>query len=240
MKNKEVNPSLEGRLYPITETEEKSMGINSILSTTKTYDTKNAGKAKDAKSKQETAKSDQTGNTSAVVYEKSEQTPDTSNAKVYKRDDATIQRLKQDAEDRTKSLRDLVEKMMLKQGQKFDESTDIYKVLREGKLEVDPEISAQAQKDIAEDGYWGIEQTSDRLVSFAKALSGGDPSKAELMINAVKKGLEEATKAWGDELPDICKKTVDVTISKLEAWRDNISKDDDSATDTEKVTDKDK
>ena len=40
---------------------------------------------------------------------------------------------------------------------------------------MDEKTRLQAQKDIAEDGYWGVEQTSERLVSFAKALSGGDP-----------------------------------------------------------------
>ena len=35
------------------------------------------------------------------------------------------------------------------------------------------------QKDIAEDGYWGVEKTSDRILDFAKALSGGDKDKAD-------------------------------------------------------------
>ena len=41
------------------------------------------------------------------------------------------------------------------------------------------------------------------------------------MIEAVKKGFEKATKAWGGELPQICKDTIDRTISKLESWRDS-------------------
>ena len=68
----------------------------------------------------------------------------------------------------------LTGEMLLKQGQTLTDATDIYALLREGKLEVDPEVKAQAQKDIAEDGYWGVEQTSERLLSFAKALAGGD------------------------------------------------------------------
>jgi hypothetical protein len=113
--------------------------------------------------------------------------------------------------------------MLLKQGKVFTEATDIYALLREGKLEVDPETRAQAQKDIAEDGYWGVEQTSERLLSFAKALTGGDPSKADEMIGAVKKGFEEAEKAWGGKLPDISQDTYDAVIKKLESWRDNTN-----------------
>ena len=35
-------------------------------------------------------------------------------------------------------------------------------------LTVDADTIAQAKKDIAEDGYWGVEKTSDRILDFAK------------------------------------------------------------------------
>lgn len=157
--------------------------------------------------------------TPSAVYEKS----NTSSKKrtEYKQDTATINQLKQDAERRTSQLRTLVEKLFLKQGQTFDES-NMYQLLREGKVPVDAETAAQAKADIAEDGYWGVSQTSDRLVSFAKALTGGDPQKADEMIAAVKKGFEEATKTWGDELPDICKNTLDATMKKLDEWKNSL------------------
>ena len=37
---------------------------------------------------------------------------------------------------------------------------------------------AQAQKDIDEDGYWGVKQTSQRLFDFASALAGDDVENA--------------------------------------------------------------
>ncbi len=153
-----------------------------------------------------------------VVYDKSPK-----DKKINKRDQATIDRLIAEAESGAQKLRDLVEKMLLKQGKTLNDTTDIYGLLREGKLPVDAETREQAQRDIAEDGYWGIEQTSERLVSFAKALAGGDPEQADTMINAVKKGFEQATKAWGGELPQISKDTLDRTINKLESWRDSLS-----------------
>ena len=115
-------------------------------------------------------------------------------------------------------------KILLKQGQTLSHIKNIYGYFREGKLEVDEETRAQAARDIAEDGYWGVEQTSERLLSFAKALSGGDPSKADEMIRAVKKGFAQAEKAWGGALPQICKDTLDRTISKMDEWRDSIDK----------------
>jgi hypothetical protein len=115
--------------------------------------------------------------------------------------------------------------MLLKQGETFDEATNIYSLLREGKVLVDEETRLQAERDISEDGYWGIEQTSERLLSFAKALSGGDPEKADIMIKAVKKGFEDAEKAWGGELPQISKDTLERTISKMESWRDSLNQE---------------
>ena len=191
------------------------MSVNGITGTTANYDNKVRRQA----SKENTEpKSKGEENNAAAVYEKGEQVPE---QKVYKQDSATVERLKAEAERRYQSLRDLVQKLLQKQGQTMEDATDIYALLREGKVKVDPEVSAQAQKDIAEDGYWGVEQTSERILSFAKALSGGDPSKAEELIDAVKKGFEEATKAWGGTLPEICQKTLDTAISKMEAWRDS-------------------
>lgn len=156
--------------------------------------------------------------TDAATYTKSESTV------TGKRDTATIEKLKAEADQRTAQLKSLVEKMMLKQGKTYNDATDIFGMLREGKLQVDPQTAAQAQKDIAEDGYWGVEQTSERLVSFAKALAGNDPSKADEMIAAVEKGFKQATKAWGDELPDICKSTLETTRQKLNDWKNSLNR----------------
>lgn len=193
------------------------MSINGISNVNSSYENKSTAKTKtNSSSQSEQAKASE--NSTAAVYEKSEQSAETK--KIYSRDQVTIDRLKAEADRRTQSLRDLVQKLLLAQGETFTASTDIYSLLREGKVQVDEDTRLQAQKDVAEDGYWGVEQTSDRMVDFAKALSGGDKSKANDLINAVKKGFEEATKAWGGDLPEISKRTMDAAISKLEAWRD--------------------
>lgn len=196
------------------------MSVNGVTNGTQTHEAKNAAKVKSNQNQASEEKKIKDTDDTAAVYEKGENTA--SKNKIYQRDNATVERLMAEAEKRAQSLRDLVQKMLLKQGQTLNDATDIYGLLREGKVEVDPETRVQAQKDIAEDGYWGVEQTSERLVSFAKALTGGDTSKANEMIEAVKKGYEEATKAWGGELPEISKRTLDTAIKKLEDWRDGI------------------
>ena len=155
----------------------------------------------------------------AAVYEKTE-AAENSSKKTHRYDKATVEKMKADAEARTQQLRSLVEKMLLKQGKTLTESDNIYEMLRKGEISVDAETAAQAKEDISEDGYWGVKQTSERMVSFAKALAGNDPSKADKLIEAVKKGFDEAAKVWGGELPEICQRTIDKTISDLEAWRD--------------------
>ena len=109
------------------------------------------------------------------------------------------------------------------QAGKYTKLADLFK-----DIQADPATIEQAQKDIADDGYWGVEQTSDRLVSMAQALSGGDTSKADTLIAAIKKGFDEATEAWGDKLPDICQKTIDAAVKKMEAWRDGTTSETDA------------
>lgn len=153
----------------------------------------------------------------AISYEPSKGSTDTSNS-LYKRDDKVIEKLKAEAERRTSQLRELVEKMLLKQGKHLNKAEDIYAALRKGEVSVDEATAKQATDDISENGYWGVNQTSDRLVSFAKALTGGDPSKIEEMRSAILKGFESAKKAWGGELPSICQDTYDMTLKKLDEW----------------------
>lgn len=134
-----------------------------------------------------------------------------------------IEKLKADAERQTEQLRSIVEKMLMKQGEKFVSWADTAKGIEEGIIKVDPEISARAAKEVADDGYWGVEQTSDRLLDFAKALAGNDPKNADSMLEAIKKGYEQATKSWGDELPELCKRTLDATVEKMNKWKEEAN-----------------
>lgn len=143
--------------------------------------------------------------------------------KTYTQDTATIDKLKADAEARTAQLRSLVEKMLTKQGQTIGSADDMWKFLAKGDFTVDAATKAQAQKDIAEDGYWGVEQTSERIIDFAKALTGGNPDLIDKMQDAFEKGFSEATKSWGKELPEISQKTYDAVLSKFEAWRNEAN-----------------
>ena len=159
-----------------------------------------------------------TAESAAAVYEPSKVPSVDSSKQAYRPDEKTVATLNAEADKRSAQLRDLVSKTLAKQGQLFTESSDMYALLREGKLKVDPETAARAKEELGEDGYWGVKQTSERLFSFANALTGGDPAQAEKMKDSVIKGFESAKKAWGGELPEISQKTYEATLAKFDDW----------------------
>ena len=177
-----------------------------------TENTKNKTTATDTAKTETTAKAADTG----VVYEPSAKEATDSVKKAYTPDTAMIAKLQADADARTAQLRSIVEKLMLGQADTNGKANDIWSFLREGNFTVDPATKLQAQQDIAEDGYWGVTQTSDRIIDFATALTGGDPSKIEEMRDAFKKGYEQAEKTWGGKLPEISQKTYDAVMEKFD------------------------
>ena len=189
--------------------------VNNVAAYTATTNTKTYTKSSNDTST--------TTDNSGVVYEKG---TNTSSKTIYAKEDV-VARLKADADSRTAQLKSLVEKMMSQQGIKIGEADDMWKFLASGDYTVTPEVKAQAQADIADDGYWGVEQTSDRIIEFAKALVGDDPDKAESMRAAFEKGFKAATKAWGKDLPDISQKTYDAVMKKFDDWA-GVNKDDDT------------
>lgn len=79
----------------------------------------------------------------------------------------------------------------------------------------------EAQALIADDGYFGVEQTSDRIVDFAISMAGGDPSRLAAMKEGVTKGFNQALEAFGGWLPDISHNTFDAVMNKLDSWAEN-------------------
>lgn len=181
------------------------MNVSSVASAYSAYT------APAAKADTNTAKAADTTATEAtgVVYEKSavEEKKATYSINKMSAEDraALVQQLKQDQVDRQNQLAQLVQKM-------FSDQAGVSKLSElfspENLKNVSAEDIAQAKKDIEEDGYWGVKQTSQRLFDFASALAGDDPEKMKEMQAAMEKGFKEATGAWGDDLPDICQETL--------------------------------
>jgi len=107
------------------------------------------------------------------VYEKSDESTKKTTAYSKETDRAKIiQQLKADDAIRQQQLLDIVNKMMGKQAKAFgiansdSDDESIWRFLAKGDFTVDAATKAQAQADIAEDGYWGVQQTSDRILDF--------------------------------------------------------------------------
>ncbi len=165
-------------------------------------------------------------NTEGAVYEKSTETDDKKTPysinKMSSEDRASlVQKLKSDQEQRQSQLLDIVRQMMSKQATTYAQSgtsDDMWKFLAKGDFTVDAQTKAQAQADIAEDGYWGVKQTSQRLFDFASALAGDDVEQMKKMQAAMEKGYKQATKSWGGELPSISKDTLDAANKLFEDY----------------------
>ncbi len=181
------------------------------------------GKASSAKTStkaEETAKAEE----KEAVYEKSkaESKATYSINKMSASDRAAlVQQLKQDQENRQQSLISLVHDMMSGQAKSYSLATgddSIWRFWSSGNFTVDAATKAQAQADIAEDGYWGIAQTSQRLFDFASALAGDDVEKMQKMQQAMEKGFKQATAAWGKSLPEISQKTLEAANKLFEDY----------------------
>jgi len=187
-----------------------------------------AAPSRDASSGASTTGSIRTAsNEEAAVYEKSKLT--TPSAKTYTRDAVKLDEINRQVETKLSSLRAAVENLVAMQSVKTGEakglSYDQIMKKYEGKLkdfyqnlQVDDATRLKAQQDISTDGFWGIKQTSERAIEFAKALSGGDPSKISLLRNSIIEAYKAAEKTWGGELPEICRQTQEATLKGLDDW----------------------
>lgn len=188
------------------------MSVNAV-NTTQTgsvydnYDKGGASKTEEKKSSEKTAEQ-------GVLYEKNSSTDKKATYSVNKMSSeeraALVKQLKADQASRQQQLVSLVYDMLNKQTRTYANAGNdsIWRTLAGGNFTVDAATKAQAQSDIAEDGYWGVKQTSQRLFDFASALAGDDVEKMKEMQAAMEKGFKMATKTWGGSLPGICQDTM--------------------------------
>ncbi len=164
-------------------------------------------------------------NEQAAVYEK--KSDDSSNKAAYEiakkspADRAAIvQQMKAAEEQQRNQLMAIVQKTLQGQVGAYGKATgnNMWQQLAGGNVKVDAATRAQAQKDISEDGYYGVKQASQRLFDFASALAGDDVDKMKEMQNAMEKGFKQATKTWGRELPAICKETMNAANKLFEDY----------------------
>jgi len=109
-------------------------------------------------------------------------------------------------------LRSLVANLLKEQG------IDTQIALGDNEVDIASIKPEEARDLIADDGYFGVDKTSDRIFQFAIGIAGGDPSRIEAIKEGVDKGFQEALKAFGGTLPDISYDTYDAVMEKLDDW----------------------
>lgn len=209
------------------------MAINSVNTAAQQGIVSSSSPVREAVNGATTTEIAQTASTGeAAVFEKSAQAA--SGAKTYTRDTVTLSEINQQVDTKLSSLRAAVENLVAMQGVKAGEaqglSYDQIMTKYDGKLKefyqnlkVDDATRLKAQQDISADGFWGVKQTSERTIEFAKAISGGDPAKIELLRQSIIDGYAAAEKAWGGELPQISKQTQEATLKGLDDWAKEAS-----------------
>lgn len=110
-------------------------------------------------------------------------------------------------------MQELVAKMFEKQG--LSTTIDIGGGQTAALEDITP---GQAADLVSEEGYWGVDKTSERIAGFAIQAAGSDPSKLDAIKEAVMKGYGMAEKGFGGSLPDISKKTLESVMAKLDEW----------------------
>ncbi len=109
-------------------------------------------------------------------------------------------------------LRNLVIKTLQDQGLELQ--------FKAGETNIDFETMTveEAQELVSEDGYFGVEKTSQRIVDFAINGFGNDPAKLQEMKDAIDQGFLGAQEAFGGALPEISQQTYDAIMEKLDAF----------------------
>ena len=120
--------------------------------------------------------------------------------------------LEKTAGDGLDLLRGLVLNIFKEQGLDYTiEATD---------TEIDLETISpeEAEVLVADDGYFGVEKTAERIFNFAVGVAGNDPERIDAIKEGVNNGFQQALEAFGGELPDISYDTYDAVIDKLDEW----------------------
>jgi len=118
---------------------------------------------------------------------------------------------------------DAVRKLIASALGKDDASGQGFWAVRAKGIKLSEADRAQAQQLISEDGFFGVKQTTDRLVGFAKAMVGEGASEAQIekMRAAVQKGFDEVAKMFGgfDKLPQVTKDTHAAVMKAFDDWK---------------------
>lgn len=74
----------------------------------------------------------------------------------------------------------------------------------------------EASALVAEDGFFGVAKTSERIAGFVLAGAGDDVEKLKAGREGILRGFSEAEKMWGGKLPDIAHETIEKSLKAID------------------------
>ncbi|MDD9305008.1 MAG: hydrogenase-4 component G [Desulfobacter sp.] len=74
----------------------------------------------------------------------------------------------------------------------------------------------QAKALLREDGYFGVDKTSQRIIDFVITGAGDDLDRLKAGRKGVLQGFKAAEKAWGGKLPDISYETLAKSLETID------------------------
>lgn len=154
-------------------------------------------------------------NTPAATYET---TRNSQEARNHRPDIDEVNRMMRESQQQVESFRRMIEGIFNQQGITIQEAIGR---MQSGDFVVDEETRAAAQQAISEDGYFGVARTSERILGFAKAISGGDPSRIEMLREAVQQGFDAVANMFGGELPEISQQTLEAVMRGFDEWAES-------------------
>ena len=162
----------------------------------------------------------------ADILELSNQQPtatnanNTSGSNRFNPDLSRMREIWRDHDSNVDSFRRLVEGILEQQSIQSGLAGIDWNQFRDPNLQVDEATRTAAQEAIGEGGAFSVEAVATRLLDFAVAISGGDPSRIATLQRAVERGFEAAERQWGGELPEISQRTRDAVMEGFDQWRE--------------------
>ncbi len=219
-------------------------GLTNYQSQSEVKNTKQTDKVKQGMGKNDNKDAQVSTNQDAVVYEKTEvsKTPANYNKEGRRIDAKTIEAMKRESEMQYTQMIETVRRMIARQSKEaggipkeFDFFNKIPKTIEE--LNASKGYEGTEKIDSFEDhlgedlndpnSYYSAEKTAERIVNFAKSISGGDIKKYELLKGAIEDGFKAAS-SYFDKMPEITGKTHELVMKGFDEWAGKDEKAEDA------------
>lgn len=149
-----------------------------------------------------------------LTYAAPARTPAAASAASAPSTPSDLDRMLEESDRKAQAVIDLIRPLVEQQG------LNMAKVASgEQQLSADPEAIEAAKAAVADDGEFGVQKTAERILSFAKAAIGADPSQIDTIRAAVEKGFQDAQDILGGSLPEISQKTRSTIQAEFDRWQ---------------------